>query len=182
MKRLFARVGFALLTLGSSLFCIEQVSANMTKFYNDIDKSKEIVRNVDIAFSDFIEQANKVKDGMVEYSQSFNFYLDDFLEESIKLKEKINAVEQEIDNMNDNASVIIDGCNYEINNVNMESNCTNFKTNYLNMINSYDIMIEEYNKVVETYNKHAEVNGFDIASNYTSSLSERTNEIIKNLK
>ena len=182
MKRLFARIGFALLTLGSSLFCIEQVSANMTKFYNDIDKSKEIVRNVDIAFSDFIEQANKVKEGMIDYSQSFNFYLDDFLEESVKIQEKIHIVEQEIENINDNASIIIDGCKYEISNSNMESNCSNFKTNYLNMINSYDIMIEEYNKVVETYNEHAEVNNFDIASNYTSSLSERTNEIIKNLK
>ncbi len=182
MKRLFARIGFALLTLGSSMFCIEQVSANMNKFYNDIDKSKEIVRNVDIAFSDFIEQANKVKDEMIDYSQSFNFYLDDFLEESVKLQEKIHIVEQEIDKMNDNASTIIDGCQYEINNNNMESNCSNFKTNYLNMINSYDIMIEEYNKVVDKYNVHAESIGFDIASNYTSSLSERTNEIIKNLK
>lgn len=181
MKNPLIHIGILFILLGVSSFFIKVVNAAIKDYYSDLDKSHEIVKNVEDNYSLFMDTANNVKNTIVDVSKSYNFYLVQFVEKSKTLQSKFNTVEQEIENINGYTKKLIDNCKYDLNNSLMDSKCSSYKVNYINMINSYKEMIDEYNKIVDSYNTYAKKHGVSVTKKYEYQLSEDTNTILKEL-
>ena len=178
LKMLFIHAGFIFIIFGVSIICVDQVSATIRNYYDDLEKSKEIIKNVDEQYRIFKEEAASVKDSIESVSTSFSFYLDEFENENNKIIEKISKVEEEIEKINIIANTLTINCKYDLNNLSMDNQCNSFKINYKNMISSYEEMIKQYNSVIDYYNEYAIKNDKEIAENYTNKLSENVKKIL----
>ncbi len=178
LKMLFIHAGFIFIIFGISIICIDQVSATIRNYYDDLEKSKEIIKNVDEQYKIFKDGATNVKESIDVVSSSFNFYLDDFENENSKIMKNISNVEEEIEKLNITASALINNCNYDLNNSFMDNQCSSFKINYKNMISSYEEMIKQYNSVIDYYNEYAIKNDKETVDSYTNQLSDNVKEIL----
>ncbi len=181
MKNPLIHIGILFILLGISSFFIKVVNAAINDYYSDLDKSHEIVKNVEDNYSLFMDNANNVKNTIVDVSKSYNFYLVQFVEKSKLLQNKFNSVEEYIEGINKYTRELIDNCKYDLNNSLMDSKCSSYKVNYVNMIESYKNMVDEYNKVVDSYNLYAKKHGMMASKTYEYNLSEETNTILKEL-
>lgn len=155
MKNIFVHLGFLLIILGVSLIFVDSVSASINNYYDDIEESKRIIKNVDTLYEQFKEDAIDVKNGIVDISKSFNVYFDDFDKANKSITEKIENVKEKINQVNVVATDLINNCRYQLNDINMNNQCKNFKINYTNMMSSYETMVDQYNKVITSYNNYA---------------------------
>lgn len=181
MKNPLIHIGILFILLGLSFFFIKVANAAINDYYSDVDKSHEIVKSVEDNYSLFMDNANSVKNTIIDVSKSYNFYLVQFVEKSKLLQTKFNTVEQNIDNINKYTKELINNCKYDLNNSLMDSKCSSYKINYVNMIESYKEMIDEYNKVVDSYNLYAKKHGISVIKKYEYNLKEETNTILKEL-
>ncbi len=167
MRKIFIHLGFLFIIAGMSIICIDKVNANINRYYFDVEKSKEIVEEVNNDYLTFRNSALTVKNKIEDVSKSLSVFLDSFEEENIKIIEKINDIEKDIKNINILKNRLEVNCNYDINNMNMSNNCESFNLNYQNMINSYDDMLVQYNKVLKIYSEYKNIE----YSEYISKLS-----------
>ena len=171
MKNIFLHLGFLFIMFGISIIFIDQVSASINEYYDDVNKSNEIIDEVGINYSLFREKTLIIKDKIVDVSKSFNIFLDDFLGKNVEILEKVNDVEKEINSLSDTTNDLINYCQYELNNNVMNTQCSSFKTNFTNMINSYEEMIKVYNDVIDTYNNYSIQNDLATVDNYVNGLN-----------
>ena len=148
-------LGFIFIIAGISIICIENVSASIKNYYEDIGRSKEIIKKVNEDYETFKTITVDVKNNIVDVSKTLNVYLDEFTNKNEVIKQKIEKVEENITELNKVSKRLINNCKYNINNKSMISKCQSFKINYKNMSESFDEMIKEYNKVINTYNVYA---------------------------
>lgn len=167
MRKIFIHLGFLFIIAGMSIICIDKVNANINRYYFDVEKSKAIVEEVNNDYLTFRNSALTVKNKIEDVSKSLSVFLDSFEEENIKIIEKINDIEKDIENINILKNRLEVNCNYDINNMNMSNNCESFNLNYQNMINSYDDMLVQYNKVLKIYSEYKNIE----YSEYISKLS-----------
>ena len=157
MRKIFIHLGFLFIIAGMSIICIDKVNANINRYYFDVEKSKAIVEEVNNDYLTFRNYALTVKNKIEDVSKSLSVFLDSFEEENIKIIEKINDIEKDIENINILKNRLEVNCNYDINNMNMSNNCESFNLNYQNMINSYDDMLVQYNKVLKIYSEYKNI-------------------------
>ena len=167
MRKIFIHLGFLFIIAGMSIICIDKVNANINKYYFDVEKSKAIVEEVNNDYLTFRNSALTVKNKIEDVSKSLSVFLDSFEEENIKIIEKINDIEKDIENIDILKNRLEVNCNYDINNMNMSNKCESFNLNYQNMINSYDDMLVQYNKVLKIYSEYKNIE----YSEYISKLS-----------
>ena len=170
MKNFFIHLGFIFIIMGVSVICVDKVSANIKKYYADLDRSKEIINNVENNYEEFVNGAIHVKDGIVDVSKSFKIYFDDFSKKNDEIILKIQSVEKSINDLNEISFNLIDNCKYDLNNLSMNNKCKTFKTNYIRMINSYKEMLDEYNMVIGYYNDYAKKHKKSDCSLYDSGV------------
>lgn len=167
MRKIFIHLGFLFIIAGMSIICIDKVNANINRYYFDVEKSKAIVEEVNNDYLTFRNSALTVKNKIEDVSKSLSVFLDSFEEENIRIIEKINDIEKDIENINILKNRLEVNCSYDINNINMSNNCESFNLNYKNMINSYNDMLVQYNKVLKTYSEYKNIE----YSEYISKLS-----------
>ena len=156
MRKYTFYIGFLLILCGLSLICVDQVSAGIDNYYEDIGIGKDIINGVNDNYSEFKKIALEIKDEIVDVSKYLNSYLEDFAENSQEVETKVIDIEKKIVEIDLYANSLINMCSYEIIDENMANQCTSFKTNYNNMISSYNNMITQYDSVVSAYNNYAE--------------------------
>ncbi|MBR1386704.1 MAG: hypothetical protein IJ568_07735 [Bacilli bacterium] len=154
-KSSIIHLGFIFIIAGISIICIENVSASIKNYYDDIGKSKKIVSEVNEDYKIFKESILNVKNSIVDVSKTLNIYLEEFTNKNTIINQKIIKIEEEILKINEPSKRLINNCKYNLNNKTMISKCQSFKTNYKNMADSYIEMIKEYNKVIKSYNVYA---------------------------
>ncbi len=157
MRKIFIHLGFLFIIAGMSIICIDKVNASINRYYFDVEKSKEIVEEVKNDYLTFRSSALTIKNKVEDVSKSLSVFLDSFEEENIKIIEKINDVEKNIESINILKSRLEVNCSYDINNINMSNNCESFNLNYKNMINSYNDMLAQYNKVLKKYSEYKNI-------------------------
>lgn len=182
MNKICIHIGVLFIIAGFSLMCINVVSASMKNYYADIDKSKEIVKNVDKNYKLFKQNAANVKDSIIQVSKSFNIYLSDYMKKKESIVEKINLVEKNIQQLDNISLELVSDCKYNLNNAEMNQQCSSFKINYKNMISSYNEMIDEYNYVIDSYNGYAKNKKKKQAEKYENNLGENVVKILNGIK
>ena len=160
---------------------IENVSASIKKYHDDIDRSNEIVNSINNDYEEFVITATEIKSDIVEVSKSFDFYLNQFLDKNVELLKKVSNIENKINSLDSLSYRMIENCKYDLNNSSMDSKCSSFDKNYVNMVESFNTMISKYNSVVDTYNTYAKKSNVKIASLYEVKLSE-VNNILEAIK
>lgn len=181
MKKIFLHIGFLFIITGISILLIDNVSASINSYYNDLEESKKITDNINNNYNLFKEKSINVKDNIKDMSISFNFYLDEFDEKNIGIIKKINEIEDEIIEISNISIELGNDCKYELNNKNLDNKCNNYKINYKNMIDSYNEMISVYNEVIDSYNEYQkELNKFEV-NNYKSRIEKNVNEVLTSI-
>ena len=170
MKNLFIHLGFIFILAGCSIICIDKVSASINNYYNDINKSNEIVEEVNNNYTEFKEKSLNVKNGIVEVSKSYNLYLEEFPNINQTINTKVKKVEETINSLSTITDSLINNCQYDLNNNVMKNQCNSFKINFRNMMDSYEEMVKVYNDVINTYNEYSLRMGKDQIEEYNSNL------------
>lgn len=160
---------------------IENVSASIKKYHDDIDRSNEIVNAINKNYNEFANIATDIKSDIVDVSKSFDFYLNQFLDKNVGLLNKVKNVENKINSLDELSYRMIENCKYNLNNSSMDSKCSSFEKNYVNMIESFNTMIDKYNSVVDTYNIYAKKTNVKVASLYETKLND-VNNILEAIK
>lgn len=169
-------MGLVLIIVGFSLIFVDNVSAGINDYYADVNKSKEIMFTV---FEDYVKFENgaiDIKNEIVDVSKALDIYLEDFPIKESLIVEKINIVENDINNINLTSLELINMCKYDLNNNSMNSKCNNFKKNYVRMIDSYKKMIIVYNDVLNSYNEFIDKKVFE---EYVGKVDYAVYELIK---
>lgn len=170
MKNIFIHLGFIFILIGCSIICIDKVSASINNYYNDVNKSNEIVESVNNNYTEFKEKSLNVKNGIVEVSKSYNLYLEEFPKVNQTISTKVKQVEETINSLSTTTDSLLESCQYDLNNSVMKNQCNSFKINFRNMMNSYDEMIIVYNNVINTYNEYSLRNGKEQIEEYKGNL------------
>lgn len=181
MRKYAIHIGLVLLICGFSLLFVDHVSANIKSYYTDVEKSKEIIKNVNMQYIDFKDVATSVKDDIFETATYLNGYLSDFTEYKDEVKEKIVGVESKIESLNDVSNKILNDCSVGIEDDNMNNICKTFKTNYKNMINSFKEMVNQYNDFVSAYNQYANSSNLENIDTYNSKIDIMVRDIVNKI-
>jgi GTP1/Obg family GTP-binding protein len=172
-------IGIILIICGVSLLCIDHVSANISSYYADVEKSTSIINSVNYNYSVFKEKAYSIKNDISDVADGLNSFYEDFINVQYDIDLKMSRIKDEIDSLSLMSKDLIDNCSYNINDDNTKTQCNNFYTNYLNMINSYEKMIEEYNYYVNSYNKYAYYGDLDTIELCDRKLDSSVFEIVE---
>ena len=171
MKNIFIHLGFVFILVGCSIIFMDKVSASISDYYNDVNKSNEIVESVNNNYNEFKDKSLNVKNGIIDVSKSYNLYLEEFPNVNQTISTKVKTVEETINNLSDITNHLLENCQYELNNSVMKNQCNSFKINFRNMMDSYEEMITVYNKVINTYNEYSLRNGKEQIEEYKSNLN-----------
>ena len=172
MKNIFIHLGFIFILVGCSIIFIDKASASINNYYDDVNKSNEIIINVHNNYNDFKESSLVIKDNIIDVSKSFNFYLDDFQIKNVDILEKVKKVEKDINSLSTVVNNLIDYCVYDLNDEIMDNECSSFKINFKNMLDSYSKMVDVYNDVIKKYNDYSLLNGRELVDEYSENIDE----------
>ena len=140
MKKVMLHLGFLFIISGISILLIDNVSASINNYYDDIEKTKEIVASVNKEYSDFKQKSIDVKVDIVDVSKKLNIFYDKFDSENIEIKNVINKIENEIKEITTITENLKEYCDYKINNQLIKNKCESYKSNYKNMF----VIIKKY--------------------------------------
>lgn len=179
MKNIFIHLGIIFILIGFSLIAVDEVSAQIKNYYDDIEASKEIKKNVNDYYDQFKNKALDVKKEIVDTSSSFNIYFEDFTKSYITISNKMDNVKSKITDLDDISQKLFNYCRYDLNDSVMNNKCKSFKTNYKNMYNSFQTMVDNYNKIVNSYNTYATKKKLNSISPYQKEIEFSDNLIKK---
>ena len=164
------------------MICVQQVSASINDYYYDIDKSKEVIKQVEQDYDTFKAELIDVKNEIVDISKMLNVYLDEFTNKNQIVLPKIKNVENKIIELIPISERLINNCKYNIQNSAIKNNCQNFKQNYNNMIASYEETVTKYNKVIDIYNTYAKKKNEESVDKYETDLKSKINYLLESIK
>lgn len=167
-RKLFIVLGTLLISIGFFIVFWKDVSFKVDVFNKDVEKSREIVRTVNYDYNIFNKIVVPYKEEVVKFSNSLDFYYDNFAQKNGSFLESIDNIKSYIIDSVPIASRMLDNCKYELNNEIMSQQCSIFSINFKAMIDVYSDMIVEYNKVVEKYNQYAVSVGSQTISLYVN--------------
>ena len=182
MKNLFLHLGFIFIISGLSIVCVDKVSESIKDYCNDVDKSNEIVEQIDSNYKVFKEKSLDVKNSIVDVSKSFVIFLEDFPSINSEIELKVQKVENEINELSSTTDLLLDYCNYDLNNQVMNNQCSSFKVNFISMIDSYEEMLKVYNSVIKEYNDFSKTNGRESIDEYSEKLNSSIVEACAQIK
>ena len=172
MKNIFIHLGFVFILVGFSIIFVDKASASINNYYNDVNESNEIISLVHSNYNEFKINSLEIKDDIIDVSNSFKFYLDDFQVVNPGIIEKVKKVEDGINNLSVTVDNLITYCVYNLNDEVMDNECDSFKINFNNMMESYSTMINVYNDVIKEYNEYSDLNGKEHALEYNQDIDD----------
>ena len=182
MKNIFIHIGFILILIGTSIIFVDKASASITSYYNDVNESNEIISLVHSNYNQFKTSSLEIKDYLVDVSESFDVYLDEFESNNQDIVNKVKKVEEEINGLSPTIDNLINYCVYDLNDEVMDNECDSFKINFNNMMESYTKMISVYNDIIKEYNEYSQLNEKEPVLEYQQNIDNSIEAAIAKLK
>ena len=167
-KNFFIRLGILFVLLGFILISIQEVSAYIKNYNEDVLMSQKIASSIDFNYESFQDSIIGYKKSLEDTYELFDLYLDDFEVINKKILSQIELVNHWLEKTYSYSFVLYDSCQYDLSNKLLKSKCNNFYLNYVGMIDSYKKMINKYNDIVSLYNHYISDSGKSSISLYDS--------------
>jgi hypothetical protein len=178
----FIKSGIAFILGAFIMMLFNTVNAQIDNYNYDVMLSKMVVDNIKENYTAFNSKALIYKESLEDTYKSFDFYLDEYDSKNAIIVEKINKIQEDLNNLEENSLNMYKYCLYKLNNEEINGMCNTFKENYKGVVSSYKTMLDDYNGILDQYNDYASKKSLEKVDKFEKNLPNTLDKIYEKIK